>query len=698
MSYVSLARKYRPRRFVDMVGQETSTLALTNSIRLGRESHSVIFTGVRGIGKTTTARLYAKALNCEQGPVAEPCDICASCRAITQGNHEDVLEIDGASNTGVDDVRALQETLSYVPQRSTFKIYIIDEVHMLSISAFNALLKTLEEPPKHVIFIFATTELQKVPETIQSRCQIFHLQKISRPVIADRIRSILEAEKIAFEEAAVSILAREGRGSLRDSLTMLDQAIALGGGKVSVEALRQMIGSSQFMPVFQLLEALLLKDAAVILELISRWDQEGLAMSTLVEELAKACRNAFILRDLKAQPIDLQILQLEDREQQTLLELGNKAAPLDLNRLFRQLIKCLDDLRHADLDRFVFENYCLEWCFDPGLPDMQSLQNILSGMPVSAASNAARPSPPIESAPVNLRERWKTSGITAAVESKAVPQAASPVPQAASPVPQAASPVPQAASPVPQAASPVPQAASPVPQAASIPTLPKQAASVLEHKTTIPASRAPAAAAPSHSTVPSPVDRVPTKTDESIGPLKKLQSMAAQAFPQQGEVQKPHEAPMPKDLPGPVIAVPVFPLEWRTFVDEWKKQKPLQGRILEEAYMLEYSPQRIRLAVEPQSMAGGKLLQPDIRKRLLEQFGQVFGFQGQLDVVAKAQQSTELSSGPKGSIEPSENLLAVKNRERELAREKLRQRVEEHPMTREVISQFGGTIEQIELQ
>lgn len=416
MSYVSLARKYRPRRFVDMVGQESTTLALTNAIRLRREPHSVIFTGVRGVGKTTSARIYAKALNCENGPTAEPCDECASCVAIASGNHEDVLEIDGASNTGVDDVRALQETLSYVPQRSTYKIYIIDEVHMLSISAFNALLKTLEEPPQHVVFIFATTELHKVPETIQSRCQTFHLQKISRPVIADRVRSILTSESIPFDEGALAIVAREGRGSMRDALTMLDQAIAVGGGQVSLEALKNMVGSSsQALPVLELLDGLLRKDASQILEVIARWDQEGLAMSTLVEETAKACRNAFILRDLKGQAIDLQLLELEDREQQMLLELGEKAAPMDLNRLFRLLAKCLDDLRHADLDRFILENYCLEWCFDPGLPDLQTLMNIMaSGQPMPQIS--ARPAPqaaPAEGPSVNLRERWKTSAPSA---------------------------------------------------------------------------------------------------------------------------------------------------------------------------------------------------------------------------------------------------------------------------------------------
>ncbi|WP_141736328.1 DNA polymerase III subunit gamma/tau [Oligoflexus tunisiensis] len=915
MSYVSLARKYRPRRFADMVGQESTTLALTNAIRLRREPHSVIFTGVRGIGKTTSARIYAKALNCEKGPTAEPCDVCASCVAIVSGNHEDVLEIDGASNTGVDDVRALQETLSYVPQRSTYKIYIIDEVHMLSISAFNALLKTLEEPPQHVVFIFATTELHKVPETIQSRCQTFHLQKISRPVIADRVRSILTAEGIPFDEAALALVAREGRGSMRDALTMLDQAIAVGGGEVSLEALKNMVGSSsQALPVLELLDGLLRKDATQILEVIGRWDQEGLAMSTLVEETAKACRNAFILRDLKGQAIDLQLLELEDREQQMLLELGEKAAPMDLNRLFRQLAKCLDDLRFADLDRFILENYCLEWCFDPGLPDLQALMNIIASgqpMPPIAARPAPQAAPALEGPAINLRERWKTSSPSApATRPTVAPQASAPAkatgPQATPPGP-AAKPVaptpgsassqvsstqpmasagapsmahkpmasqPIAPSPGPAMASQTQTAAATQPvahNAAPASSLLKklamaQAASAAQHApqaqptskaqtathstpqvqaaseaqtvthsaprvqaalasqtaaqnanqaqptsaaqtsqhalqaqaasaaqnvqpatqpqaasaaqtTTFPASQAqPAAparpmmeaqpeaktsgslrpnqpAAPSPKPAPQafakPQTQAPASHQARPGAMAKGQSQPPEPMPpfdmtdedippwilqeeasRQGAVAAPMDEPilpeppknegflkqmarkattMPSEPPAPKMEVPapapspaaapsepVWPENWRAFVDEWKKQKPLQGRILEEAYLLEYSPQRIRLAVEPSSMAGGKLLQQDVRKRLMEQFTQLFGFKGMLEAVPKADAHPGKTAGEAPQL--GETLLDVKNREREVAREQLRVRLEEHPMTREVISRFGGTIEQIELQ
>ncbi|MES2744753.1 MAG: DNA polymerase III subunit gamma/tau, partial [Bdellovibrionota bacterium] len=430
MSYLSLARKYRPNTFSDLVGQESVGLALANAIRLKREPRGVIFTGVRGIGKTTTARIYAKALNCENGPTPEPCNVCASCVAIQQGTHEDVLEIDGASNTGVDDVRALQETLAYVPQRSTFKIYIIDEVHMLSVSAFNALLKTLEEPPEHVVFIFATTELHKVPETIQSRCQVFHLQKISTALTKKRIAGILVSEGIEFEDRAIQWIAREGKGSLRDALTLLDQVIAVGGGRVEWSAVEPMVNTGHAEPIFEMLGMLIVKDSAGILAVIARWDQEGLPMTVLVEELVKACRNAFVLKSVSQSAGDIELMDVEERELEALRLLGASAQVLDLNRLFRSFVKCLDDLRNSELDRFVVENYALEWCLDPGLPDLTSLMHGVGavGKAVGVASPVGRSqvgagigaaSPVVSSAVVgvgvgeaakpsmDLRDRWK---------------------------------------------------------------------------------------------------------------------------------------------------------------------------------------------------------------------------------------------------------------------------------------------------
>src|SRR5690349_20924572 len=233
MSYVVLARKWRPQSFEDLVGQEHVSTTIGNAIQRGRVAHAFLFTGVRGVGKTTSARILAKALNCANGPTPTPCQKCPACLEITNGQDVDVQEIDGASYTGVDDVRKLQETLPYRPQRDRFKIFIVDEVHMLSVNAWNAFLKTLEEPPPHVKFIFATTEVHKVPVTILSRCQRYDFKLIPTQTIAARLEQVLAQESITADGAAIQVLAREAAGSMRDAMSLVDQVIALSGEKLT---------------------------------------------------------------------------------------------------------------------------------------------------------------------------------------------------------------------------------------------------------------------------------------------------------------------------------------------------------------------------------------------------------------------------------------------------------------------------------
>src|SRR5260370_29475801 len=227
MSYQALARKYRPQSFRDIIGQETTVRTLQNAIEQSRIHHAYLFSGVRGVGKTTGARILAKALNCEHGPAKEPCNECSNCREITEGIDLDVREIDAATYTGVDNVRELREVTEFQPARDRFRIFIIDEAHMLSQGAWNALLKLIEEPPPHVIFMFATTEMQKVPATILSRVQKFTLRKITLDELIERLRQICKAEKIEADDAALEIIARRGEGSLRDALSILGQSIAL---------------------------------------------------------------------------------------------------------------------------------------------------------------------------------------------------------------------------------------------------------------------------------------------------------------------------------------------------------------------------------------------------------------------------------------------------------------------------------------
>ncbi len=256
MSYQVLARKWRPRKFAELVGQEHVVRALTNALDTGRMHHAYLFTGTRGVGKTTIARIFAKSLNCERGESADPCGECSVCTAVDAGRFVDLLEIDAASNTGVDDVREVIENAQYAPSRGRFKVYLVDEVHMLSKPAFNALLKTLEEPPPHVKFLLATTDPQKLPVTVLSRCLKFNLKRLLPQQISGQMRHILAAENIAYEDAAIVELARGADGSLRDGLSLLDQAIAYGGGALKADDVRAMLGSVARGQVLGLLQAL----------------------------------------------------------------------------------------------------------------------------------------------------------------------------------------------------------------------------------------------------------------------------------------------------------------------------------------------------------------------------------------------------------------------------------------------------------
>jgi DNA polymerase-3 subunit gamma/tau len=265
MSYQVLARKWRPRKFAELVGQEHVVRALTNALDTGRMHHAYLFTGTRGVGKTTIARIFAKSLNCERGQSADPCGECSVCTSVDEGRFVDLLEIDAASNTGVDDVREVIENAQYAPSRGRFKVYLVDEVHMLSRNAFNALLKTLEEPPPHVKFLLATTDPQKLPVTVLSRCLKFNLKRLLPEQISGQMRHILGAENIAYDDSAIGELARAADGSLRDGLSLLDQAIAYGGGALHADDVRTMLGSVARGQVLGVLDALAAGDGERLL-------------------------------------------------------------------------------------------------------------------------------------------------------------------------------------------------------------------------------------------------------------------------------------------------------------------------------------------------------------------------------------------------------------------------------------------------
>lgn len=352
MSYLVLARKWRPQTFGDLIGQEHVSQTLKNAIDGGRVAHAFLFTGARGVGKTSSARILAKALNCEQGPAPEPCNSCAACSEITAGNSVDVFEIDGASNTGVDDIRELRDNIKYLPSRSRFKIFIIDEVHMLSTNAFNALLKTLEEPPSHVKFIFATTEPHKVPITILSRCQRFDFKRIPLPMIISRLRYIVESEGIAISDEALAIISRKGDGSMRDSLSTLDQVLAFCGENVADEDVVTLLGVVDRRLLQECCDAVFARDTGAVLEIVKKVDAFGSNMRHFCQELINWFRNLLLIH-AAGDAADLSELSETERDE---LQGQAKKAPLaDVQRHLTLLVKAEAEIAHSPFPRLIME-------------------------------------------------------------------------------------------------------------------------------------------------------------------------------------------------------------------------------------------------------------------------------------------------------------------------------------------------------
>jgi DNA polymerase-3 subunit gamma/tau len=286
MSYQALARKWRPRKFADLVGQDHVVRALTNALERGRLHHAYLLTGTRGVGKTTIARLLAKSLNCATGVTATPCGVCPACVDIDAGRFVDLLELDAASNTGIDNMREILDNARYAPTVGRYKVYLIDEVHMLSKAAFNSMLKTLEEPPEHVKFILATTDPQKIPVTVLSRCLQFNLKALPPAQIAARLAEILRAEDVAYDDAALAVIAHSARGSMRDALSVLDQAIAYGAGEVREAAVRAMLGAVDADYAYRIADALLAGDGQALLAEAAGLTERSLSLTAALDELA----------------------------------------------------------------------------------------------------------------------------------------------------------------------------------------------------------------------------------------------------------------------------------------------------------------------------------------------------------------------------------------------------------------------------
>jgi DNA polymerase III subunit gamma/tau len=396
-AYRVLARKYRPSTFAELIGQEAMVRTLSNAFATGRIAHAFILTGVRGVGKTTTARILARGLNCigpdgAGGPTIAPCGICANCRQIAEDRYSDVVEMDAASRTGVDDIRELTEGLLYrKPDLGRYRVYIIDEVHMLSRNAFNALLKTLEEPPPHAKFVFATTEIQKVPLTVLSRCQRFSLRRVPVEMLAEHYRRIAEAEAVAAEPAALALIARAADGSVRDGLSLLDQAIALTDGRITEKAVRDMLGVADRGLVFDLLESVLRGDAADALARMDRLYQDGADPLLVLQDLLEL---GHFLTRLKLAPEAGTGDPIAEGDRTRARPLAEKMALPALARVWQMLLKGLDEVQTAPSPIQAAEMVLVRLAYVADLPAPAELVRALAASP--APGGAAAPEMPAE--------------------------------------------------------------------------------------------------------------------------------------------------------------------------------------------------------------------------------------------------------------------------------------------------------------
>lgn len=388
--YEVLARKYRPQNFSELAGQEHVSRTLQNAIDSGRVAHAFLFTGARGVGKTSTARIMAKTLNCEKGVTHEPCNICPQCIEITKGTSTDVFEIDGASNNGVDDVRDLRDNIKYLPSHSRYRIIIIDEVHMLSTNAFNALLKTLEEPPEHVKFIFATTEPHKLPVTILSRCQRFDFKRVTLPKIIARLREIADKESVTISDASLTLVARKGDGSMRDSLTAFDQVLAFCGNTVSDDDVGTLLGAIDRRLLADISAAVFNGDTQGVLAGIKQVDLVGYNMRQFCQELIEHFRNLLVIRSVKKpeEILDLAATELEELNRQSL-----HITAQDIQRRLTLLIKAESEMSYASFPRLIMEMVLLKAAL---LAPMVPVQELIDKIKALETASVHTPSLPWE--------------------------------------------------------------------------------------------------------------------------------------------------------------------------------------------------------------------------------------------------------------------------------------------------------------
>jgi DNA polymerase III subunit gamma/tau len=707
VSYLVLARKYRPQTFEDLAGQDHVARTLANAIAGGRIAHAFLFTGVRGVGKTTSARLLAKCLNCVgpdgklTGPTATPCNECAPCREITAGQDLDVQEIDGASYNGVDEVRRLQEGMSFRPARDRFKVYIVDEVHMLSTAAWNAFLKTLEEPPPHVKFIFATTEVHKVPITILSRCQRYDFKLISTQTIARRLEQVLVQENIKADAPAVQILAREAAGSMRDAMSLLDQVIAFSGLELKGDDVTRVLGVADRKILHELASALVAGDAAACLGVVERLAQQGFDLPHVARDVLQHLRNLVVAKvcagpqgargegataasAAQSGPSLRELLDLADEEIGEVVELAARADSDDLSRLFQGFSRAFDEVVRSSQPRTALEMALVRLARRPPLLPLDELlarvgdlERRLGGAPPpgpatrggggGGAGRSAQALPASIHAPTG---GTRTHGSLALVDP--LPAVAEMQQVSAQPAPRAPPPAPSPTAVAPGPPSQVPPQAATITRsaaqaAAQVPWSPPQA--VAQVRRSLPA--APAQSPWSPPQAPSQVPRSPPQ--------------AASQVPR-SPPQAPSQAVAgPPQTPSP--AVLADRAAWHAVITLLREAQAPVASFFEYALPLEMTASRVVIGFElSAAFQAARAGEPEALEALTQAVRAHFG--------APTQVVLEVASKGAPGVRTVASLDAER-RSAELAA--ARAAVEAHPVVQEAMRVFGASLSDVKL-